>query len=290
MEQSPTPVSLAASTFRSNAAPVLRHGSDPGPMALDRVLRTLRLLADTPDGLTLSQLTEQIGAPKTSVHSLLQGLAAGGYIQRHDSLYRLGVESFVLGAALVAARSLEIIATPYLREAREQSGETVLLAVLDRPSRRLSYTQILESPKPVRYAVPVGTTRPLFASSAGRVLLAFQDNAWCRDYLRTADLRALTERSVTDRRELMKIIERTRATGHAATIGEVTPDVAGFSAPVFEPDGQVNAAVIIAAPIERGRAAAQRLTSIVIKSATQLSQALGCREGRIPTPQLNGKR
>lgn len=88
----------------------------------------------------------------------------------------------------------------------------------------------------------------------------------------------------------MKIIERTRATGHAATIGEVTPDVAGFSAPVFEPDGQVNAAVIIAAPIERGRAAAQRLTSIVIKSATQLSQALGCREGRIPTPPLNGKR
>jgi DNA-binding IclR family transcriptional regulator len=259
-------------------------------MALDRVLRTLRLLADSPDGLTLSQLKEQIGAPKTSVHSLLQGLAAGGYVQRHDSLYRLGVESFVLGAALVAARSLEIVATPYLREARAQSGETVLLAVLDRPSRRLTYTQILESHKPVRYAVPVGTTRPLFASSAGRVLLAFQDDAWCRDYLRTADLRALTERSITDRRELLKIIQRTRATGHAATIGEVTPDVAGFSAPVFEPDGQVNAAVIIAAPIERGRAAAQRLTSIVIQSATELSQALGCRDGRTPTPPLNGKR
>lgn len=289
MQQTPAPVRLAASS-RSNAVSVARHRNDPAPMALERVLRTLRLLADVPGGLTLSQLKDQIGAPKTSVHSLLQGLAAGGYVQRHDSLYRLGVESFVLGAALVAARSLEVMAAPYLREARDQSGETVLLAVLDRPAGRLTYTQILESHKPVRYTVPVGTTRPLFASSAGRVLLAFQDDAWCREYLKTADVRALTDRTVTDRRELMKIIERIRATGHAATIGEVTPDVAGFSAPVFEPDGQVNAAVIIAAPIERGRAAAQRLAGIVVQSAKQLSQALGCREGRTPPLPLNGKR
>jgi IclR family acetate operon transcriptional repressor len=87
--------------------------SDVAPMALERVLRTLRLLADEPDGLTLSQLMAQIEAPKTSVHSLLQGLAAAAYVQRHDSLYRLGPESFVLGAALVAARSLTIVATPY---------------------------------------------------------------------------------------------------------------------------------------------------------------------------------
>jgi len=288
VQQTASPVSLAAST-RSNPASLAGPRNDPSPMALDRVLRTLRLLADAPGGLTLSQLKDQIRAPKTSVHSLLQGLAAGGYVQRHDSLYRLGVESFVLGAALVAARSLEVVAAPYLREARDQSGETVLLAVLDRPAGRLTYTQILESHKPVRYTVPVGTTRPLFASSAGRVLLAFQDDAWCREYLKTADVRALTDRTVTDRRELMKIIERIRATGHAATIGEVTPDVAGFSAPVLEPDGQVNAAVIIAAPIERGRAAAQRLAGIVAQSAKQLSQALGCREERTPPPPLNGK-
>lgn len=284
MQESPAHARPAAATLRSNAAEVARHGSDAAPMALERVLRTLRLLADDPDGLTLSQLKEQLGAPKTSVHSLLQGLAAAGYVQRHDSLYRLGVASFVLGAALAAARSLSVVATPYLRAARAESGETVLLAVIDRRAGRLTYTQVLESHKPVRYTVPVGTTRPLFASSAGRVLLAFQDDAWCRDYLKAADLRALTDRTVTDRRQLDKIIRRIRATGYGFTIGEVTPDVAGFAAPAFEPDGQVDAAIIIAAPIERGRAAAERLTSIVIQSATQLSQALGCREERRPTP------
>lgn len=261
--------------------------SDPAPMALARVLRALRALADAPDGLTLAELMLQIGAPKTSVHSLLQGLTAEGYLQRHDALYRLGPESFVLGAALVAARSLAIVATPYLRDARARSGETVLLAVIDRHAGRLTYTQILESHKPVRYTVPVGTTRPLFATSAGRVLLAFQNEGWRREYLQTADLRAMTDKTVTDRRQLAKIIDRIHAAGHASTIGEVTPDVAGFAAPIFEPDGQVNAAVIVAAPIERGRAAAERLTGIVIETAILLSQALGHRAQRAPFPSTS---
>ncbi len=65
--------------MQSTLAPVqfaAPRRSDVAPMALERVLRTLRLLADEPDGLTLSQLMAQIQAPKTSVHSLLQGLAA----------------------------------------------------------------------------------------------------------------------------------------------------------------------------------------------------------------------
>ena len=264
--------------------------SDGTPMALARVLRALRSLADEPDGLTLAQLMVQLGAPKTSVHSLLRGLAAEGYLQRHDALYRLGPESFVLGAALVAARSLAIVATPFLLDARAQSGETVLLAVIDRAAGRLTYTQIVESHKPVRYTVPVGTTRPLFATSAGRVLLAFQEDAWRRDYLKTADLRALTDRTVTDRRQLARILDRVRAAGFASTIGEVTPDVAGFAAPIFEPGDRVNTALIVAAPIERGRAAAERLTRITIDTAGLLSQALGHRAAQAPSlPQRNGK-
>jgi len=263
---------------------------DAAPMALARVLNALRLIAAEPDGLSLAQLTLLLDAPKTSVHSLLRGLAAAGYLQRHEVLYRLGPESFVLGAALVAARSLAIVATPYLRDARAQSGETVVLAVIDRAAGRLTYTQIVESHKPVRYTVPIGTTRPLFAASGGRVLLAFQDEAWRREYLRTADLRAMTDRTVTNRRQLARIVEQVRATGHAVTIGEVSPDVAGFAAPIFEPNGQVNAAIIVAAPVERGRAAAERLTHIAVATAAQLSRALGHQASGIDSSQRrNGK-
>jgi DNA-binding IclR family transcriptional regulator len=246
-------------------------------MAPARVLRALRLLADEPNGMTLAQLHAQLGVPKTSMHALLRSLVAEGFLQRSDTSYRLGAESLALGSALVAARSLAIVATPFLHEARARSGETVLIASIDRAAGRLTYTQIVESHKPVRYTVPVGTTRPLFATSAGRVLLAFQPEAWTREYLRTADRSAMTDSTVTDRRQLARLIKRIRLEGHAATFGEVTPDVAGFAAPIFEADHRVDAALIIAAPIERGRVAAKTLTGIAIDTARELSIALGHR-------------
>lgn len=252
------------------------------PMALTRVLRLLRLLADHPAGLALTPLYVAMNAPKTSVLSLLRGLTAHGYLQHDDAIYRLGPASFSLGASLVSARSLDIVALPFLREAVARSGETALIASIDRAAGQLVYGPIIESARPIRYAVPVGTTRPLFASSAGRVLLAFQDEAWRCDYLRRADLRAMTEHSVTDRAQLARLIEEARVSGVAFTFGEVTPDVAGFSAPIFEPGGRVNAALVIAAPIERGRAAAADLRRLVMEIAANISRALGYLAGPKP--------
>lgn len=268
------------SSTSAESAVVERDGS--APMALSRVLRVLRLLATAPNGMILAQLCAQLGVPKASLHVLLRGLLADNYVQRSDTTYRLGAESFSLGAALVAARSLSIVATPYLNEARARSGETVLIASIDRGAGRLTYTQIVESHKPVRYTVPAGTTRPLYATSAGRVLLAFQEADWTREYLRHAELRAMTDATVTDRRQLAKMIERIRIDGHATTIAEVTPDVAGFAAPIFQADGRVDAALIIAAPVERGRAAAERLRNVAIETAMRLSLALGHRAPGYP--------
>ncbi|MBI2748800.1 MAG: IclR family transcriptional regulator [Burkholderiales bacterium] len=248
-------------------------------MAVTRVLRLLRILADHPDGLALTPLCVAMNAPKTSVLSLLRGLTEHGYLQHDNAIYRLGPESFSLGASLVSARSLDVVVMPFLREAVARSGE---IARIDRTAGQLIYSPIIESTRTIRYAVPVGTTRPLFASSAGRVLLAFQDEAWRREYLQSTDLRAMTEHTVTDRKQLTRIIEQVRVSGVAVTIGEVTPDVAGFSAPIFEPGGRVNAALIVAAPIERGRVAAADLRRLVMELAANISRALGYRAGPEP--------
>ena len=232
--------------------------------------------------MALAPLCVSMNAPKTSVLSLLRGLTAHGYLQRSDAVYRLGPESFSLGASLVSASSLDVVAMPFLREAVARSGETASIAKINRDAGQLIYSPIIESTRTIRYAVPAGTTRPLFASSAGRVLLAFQDEAWRGEYLQSTDLRAMTPRSVTDRKQLTRIIEQVRETGVAVTIGEVTPEVAGFSAPIFEPGGRVNAALIIAAPIERGRAAAADLQRLVMELAANISRALGYRAGPEP--------
>ena len=132
---------------------------------------------------------------------------------------------------LETTRSLAAMALPFLHEAEARSGETVVLAVIDRSAGTLTYIEIVESQRLVRYSVPVGTTRPLYATSSGRVMLAHQDPVWLAEYLRTVELRPLTAKSLTDRRQLARVIQRTREQGWCSTLGEVTSDVAGFAAP-----------------------------------------------------------
>ena len=263
--------------------------ADAAPMSLSRVLALLRLLAAQPAGLTLAQLHPMLGAPKTSVHALLRGLVSEGYVQRDGVMHRLGPQSFVLGAALVSARSLAAMALPFLQEAQAKSGETVVLAVIDRSAGTLTYIEIVESQQLVRYSVPVGTTRPLYATSSGRVMLAHQDPVWLAEYLRTVELRPLTAKTLTDRRQLARVIQRTREQGWCSTLGEVTSDVAGFAAPVFDYDGRVDAAIIVAAPLDRGRAAAQRLTAAAQEAAAGLSKALGYAARHSPVAGMKRK-
>ena len=58
--------------------------------------------------------------------------------------------------------------------------------------RRFVYIDSIESPQPVRYATLIGMSGALYATAAGRVLLAFQPQAYRDAYLKNAKLVALT--------------------------------------------------------------------------------------------------
>ena len=74
----------------------------------------------------------------------------------------------------------------------------MFLVVLDRAAQRMTYADIIDSPNPVRYTVPTGTTRPLYVSAGGQMLLAYQDPGWADSYIRITRLEKLTERTITD--------------------------------------------------------------------------------------------
>ena len=106
-------------------------------------------------------------------------------------------------------------------------------------------------PNPIRYTVPAGTTRPLYVSAGGCMLLAFQEPAFIDAYLAATALEALTPRTIVDPARLRQRLETIRREGVAVSIGETVPGAAGVAAPIFNPDGTVTAGLLIAAPEER---------------------------------------
>ncbi len=216
-----------------------------------RLVALFEALAKSEQGISLAELSATIAAPKSSLLGLLRSMVALGYMEHDRGLYRLGPKAFRLAADILAIRRFPNLVRPILQELQAKSGETVFLVVLDRTAQRMTYADIIDSPNPVRYTVPTGTTRPLYVSAGGQMLLAYQEPAWADSYIRATRLEKLTERTITDREALRERLAAIRRDGFAISIGETVPGAAGVAAPIFNADGSVSAGLLIGAPIDR---------------------------------------
>jgi DNA-binding IclR family transcriptional regulator len=249
-----------------------------GPMVLPRAFALLRLLAEEDSGLNLSAVATKLDVPKSSLSSTLKALTEQNFLSRKGSLYTLGPESYSLASVVLAGRSIRQIARPHLGAAMEDCGETVLLAVLDADQQHFTYIDLVESTKSVRYAVAVGTRRPLYATSCGRLFLAYQSEAQRKAYYGEVKLAPVTEKTVTTRKAMEELLADIREAGVSITLGDFSPDVAGFSTPIFNSEGKMIAALAIAMPVSRGIREEKRFRETAIRFAQSISKVFGYRE------------
>lgn len=243
--------------------------------SLTRFLGLVEVLAERRDAMRLSELSRALSSPKSSLLLLLQPMVAQGYLTRGPEGYRLGPVIFRLASDILSARDFSRLVRPYLEELVARGQESVFLATIDRKLQLVSYIEAIESPQPVRYSVPAGSTRPLYCSAAGRVLLAFQSDDWRERYLRKVKIKPMTEKTVTNISVLKKELDNIRRAGVAISIGEAIPGAAGIAAPIHAADGSVDSALLIAAPINRFERELPALRKLLEEVAARASGELG---------------
>lgn len=246
---------------------------DGTPRSLLRVLGLFEAVAGSKDGLALADLSRALGSPKSSLLLLLRPLVTQGHLTHIDGRYRLGPAAFRLANTILAARDQ----SAQLRNAMEwlarESGETVHLTTIERELGLVAYVEIIPSEQPVRYVPQLGSMRPLHSSSAGRVLLAFQDEGWREDYLKRTQIKRLTPHTTTSLAALRRILDDVRREGVCVTMEETILGAAGCAAPIFDADGGVSTALLIGAPADRFRRDVERHKALVREAAARVSAA-----------------
>lgn len=246
-----------------------------GPRSALRLIAVLDVIAAEPDGLSLAELASAVKCPKSSLLLILRPLVQRGYLDHRDSRYRLGTEAFRLASAITARRSFPEVLRACMESLAGQTGETVYLAAIDKCACTSTYVEGVASEKPVRYWVPIGTSRPLYSSAAGLCLLAFQNEEWREEYVRCTPLKQLTRLTQTEPDQLIRRLEEIRRDGLSFSVGEAVADASGMAAPIHNPDGSVTMALLVAAPVLRFQEATEHLRRSVIVAAATASAAMG---------------
>lgn len=244
-----------------------------GPRSLTRLIGLLDALSHAPAGMSLAELNVALDSPKSSLLNLLRPLVSEGYVVHDGSTYRLGPAIFKLASGVLSAWNFPKLVRPFMDELSARTQETVLLAVISRVARVMTYVDIVDSPKPVRYQIPVGTTRPLYAAVAGRLLLAWADEPWRDAYLASVTLRARTAIPM-NRASLRRELNRIRSEGISWAIDAYSKGLSAIAAPVFDAHGKCVASLNIAGPSERFRSELEFLKAAVKEVAVKASRAV----------------
>ncbi len=116
----------------------------------------------------------------------------------------------------------------------------------------------------------VGRRVPHHCTALGKVFLAFGAAR-----LPAGPLPKLAPRTIVDRRELARELDRVRARGYATTVDELEPGLWAVAAPVFGASGVV-AALSISGPTTRLRdGLLDELGRLLVREAAALSRRLG---------------
>ncbi len=142
---------------------------------LDRGLRVLEMVADSPEGVTVTELAAALGIGRTVVYRLVVTLEQHALIRRSsDGRCRLGLGVLTFGRQIQPV--VRDTALPSLRLLADAVNATAVLTVVDGPEG-LSAVVVEPSRSEVHVGVRAGARAPLENSAAGRAILAARTTA-----------------------------------------------------------------------------------------------------------------
>jgi DNA-binding IclR family transcriptional regulator len=199
-----------------------------GIQVLSRSIAILRALEGEIAGLSLSQLAERTGLPRSSVHRLTTALEAEKFLSAASPTggVRLGPE--IMRLAQSVRPDLRTILHQTMESLYERVNETVDLAVLD--GDQLRFIDQIAAPHRLRAVSAVGDTFPLHCTANGKAVLALLPPDAARDLL-TDPLARHTPKTVAGRDELLAELEEIRRTSIAFDREEHTEGISavGFA-------------------------------------------------------------
>jgi len=219
--------------------------------SIERALDLLECLARSSGWVGISELSYATGQPVGTIHRLLKTLTAREYVVRDSRTrrYALGPTFRRLAGTGLQTPDWTAIATPFLQELVEISGETANLAVLER--NRAVYEAQAQPTRMVRMFTVLGNRMPLHCTGCGKVLLAYQPDSVVASIVAEEGLPRYTERTITDPGQLQQELEMIRHQGYAIDNGEQEEGVRCIAVPVYGSKGKVVAALSISGPSSR---------------------------------------
>lgn len=249
--------------------------SEDNLKSLGKVVRILECFSTNDRALSLADICERTGYPKSTTHRFLASMRDVGFLDqdRERDRYRLGLRLFEFGNIVLSNLDLHREARPIVEALRRMTSQAVHLAVFDGLR-----AVVIHRADPSNDNV-VGSTfienAPVHCTSVGKAILAFQSEETTGRVIRNG-LARFTDQTITEPAALRAALAEIAERGYAVDDGEHQPGLRCVGAPIRNQAGRVFAGISVSGPAwQLPLPEVPDLAKIVVYHAGVISQRLG---------------
>jgi IclR family transcriptional regulator, pca regulon regulatory protein len=207
--------------------------------SFEKGLRVLLAFEEGHEALTLSEVAARTALPRAIARRLLLTLHTLGYAAFDGKRFSLTPRVLRLGQTYLGTNPLARVAPAVLRSVSETLDESSSVAVLE--GTEVVYVARAARRRIMKLDLDVGTRLPAACTSMGRVLLAF--SAEPARLVAKLTLSPFTEKTITDRSQLLSVLNEVRTRGFSVVDQELEEGLRSLAVPVRDGEGRVVAAL-----------------------------------------------
>lgn len=243
---------------------------------IDRLIQIMDCFTIDQNDLGVREVARLTGLSPSACGRLMVALRNQGLLlQNHESRsYSVGPKSLRWAEVYTTNLDIRNVALPVINELLLETKETISLYILDGDERLC--VERMESAQNVRIVARIGRRLPLYAGSAGKLLLAYLPEKRQEEILSRTNFQPFTIKTITDINSLKAELKTIRTQGYAFSDGEWVEDAAGIAAPIFDMKADILAALTVSGPSFRFTPEKIRFhKNSVLKAAERISRDLG---------------
>jgi DNA-binding IclR family transcriptional regulator len=245
-----------------------------GTQSFSRSMDVLQIISDHREALSVNAILNLTDLTRPTLYRILSSLEIEGVVSKTENKhYRLGAR--LINLAYNALAQVDIRQTAYkaLTELRDETSETVHLAIQNRDE--MIYVEKIESREVVRMTSIVGTRVPFYSSSVGKAYLAALNENEAKKIIENIQLSSLTNKTLTDTDKINEIIKLTRKNGYSFDNEENEEGIVCFGAAILGGSGLPVASVSVSVPTFRLKKDKSYYWQPLVLKCAQISKELG---------------
>lgn len=211
-----------------------------------RVLKILEVLASNPKGLNLTEISENIESPKSTIFPIVQTMVKRKFLFFNENTYNytIGINLFCIGSAYTSNMNAVDFIKSEMRYIVDNTNEICQMGILDRGE--VLYVAKIDCNNPIHILSHVGKRLPAYCTALGKAMICNKTLDELKN-LYPDGLTKYTKNTITDINILFEELKNTRKTMIASENEEINKDIGCIAVPLSK-DNNIISAISVSIP------------------------------------------